>query len=87
MNRLLAIVQTRTSVSSLLDISAICLGLLLIGGSRVLADAFKSPGDNSLVTRFLGLGNTYNSRLYRWAAAVLTGLLFIAAGMGDLFSK
>ncbi|HEV7492865.1 hypothetical protein [Baekduia sp.] len=52
-----------------------------------MADAFKSPGDNSLVTRFLGLGNTYNSRLYRWAAAVLTGLLFIAAGMGDLFSK
>ncbi len=53
----------------------------------MFADAFKASGDNSPVTRFSGLGDSYNSRLYRRAAAALTGLLFIAAGIADLFSK
>jgi hypothetical protein len=74
-------------MSLLLDIGVICLGLLLIGGSGVLADAFTPLGGNSLMTRLSGLGDGYNSRLYRWAAAVLTGLLFVAAGVADLFSK
>jgi hypothetical protein len=67
------------------DIGAIVLGLLLIACSRVIADGFSVPGDRSAVTRFSGLGDSYRSRLYRWATAVLTGLVFVAVGVADLF--
>lgn len=73
--------------ASFLDIGAIVVGVLLVAGSRVFAEAFRVPGDTTLATKFMGLGDTFSSRLYRWAIAVLAGLMFIGAGVADLFGS
>jgi hypothetical protein len=72
---------------SLVDIGAIVAGVLLVAGSRVFADAFRIPDDTSLATKFMGLGDNYSSRLYRWTIAVLVGLMFIGAGLADLLGS
>jgi hypothetical protein len=71
-------------MSPAVDIALIAVGLILIGGSRTFADAFKIRGDTSAITKFSGLGDNYNSRLYRWATAVGTGVVFIAVGTAGL---
>jgi hypothetical protein len=68
------------------DGGLIVVGLLLIAGSRVFADAFRVSGDTSLFTKFAGLGDNDASRLYRWATAVVVGLVLIIAGVADLLS-
>jgi hypothetical protein len=74
-------------MSPLLDIGAIVIGLLLIGLSRVIADAFRFPGNTSSFIKFAGMGDNYSSRLYRWATAVGVGLLFVVAGAADLLGR
>lgn len=69
-----------------IDIALIVIGLLLIGGSRVFAESFRIPGDTSAVTKFSGLGDNYNSRLYRWVTAVATGAVLIIVGIAGLVS-
>jgi hypothetical protein len=73
-------------MSPLIDAGFIVLGLLLIGASRTIADGFKINGDVSTITRLAGLGDTYNSRLYRWATASVAGLVFVVVGIADVFS-
>ena len=67
-----------------IDVGFIVLGALLVAGSRAIADGFKIPGNTSAVTRFAGLGDNYPSRLYRWVVAVVTGIAFVAVGVGGL---
>jgi hypothetical protein len=73
-----------TAVPTIACVGLMILGLLLILGSRAIADAFNASGDTSTPTKFLGLGDNYQSRLYRWATTVLTGLVFLVAGVAGL---
>jgi hypothetical protein len=73
-------------VSPVIDIASIVIGLVLIAGSRMLADYFRIPGNTSAFIKFAGLGDNYNSRLYRWATAVATGVVFVVVGIADLTS-
>jgi len=68
----------------MLGIGFIVLGMLLIAGSRLIADGFAVPGDPSRATKLLGLGDDPGSRLLRWTTAVLTGVVFVAAGVAVL---
>jgi hypothetical protein len=67
------------------SIGFVALGVLLIGCSRVIADSFKVPGNTHPATRFMGLGDNYASRLYRWTTAVLVGLVLAVVGIAELF--
>jgi hypothetical protein len=73
-------------MSSAIDITLIVIGSLLIAGSRMFADYFRVPGNSSAFIKFAGLGDNYNSRLYRWVTAVATGGAFIVVGIADLMS-
>jgi hypothetical protein len=68
------------------DIVLIVVGVVLIGGSRLIADNFRIPGNTSTFIKFAGLADDYVSRLYRWCTAVLTGAVFVAVGVADLVS-
>lgn len=75
---------------TLVHIVLIIVGLVLIAGSRTFADAFGVPpgpaGRDSGVTKLLGMGSGYKSRLYRWASAMLTGLVLAGVGIFGLLS-
>jgi hypothetical protein len=71
-------------MSGSIEVGFIVLGVLLIAGSRVIADGFKVPSDSSAVTKFAGLGDNYPSRLYRWIVAVVSGIAFVAVGVAGL---
>jgi hypothetical protein len=73
-------------MSPAIDIALIVMGVVLIAGSRIFAAYFRIPGNTSAFIKFAGLGDNYNSRLYRWATAVATGAVFIAFGIADLMS-
>ena len=71
------------------EIVLIVVGLALVAVSRWLADNFKIPGEHKgaagTMIRMAGLYDNYPSSLYRWISAVLTGTIFVAVGVIDLF--
>ena len=73
-------------MSLAIDIVLIVIGLVLIGASRMIADCFRIPGNTSAFVKFAGLGDNYNSRLYRWVTAVVTGAAFVVVAVADLVS-
>jgi hypothetical protein len=69
------------------DIVLIVVGVVLIGVSRLIADHFKFPGQTSTWAKTAGMADNYASALTRWIASVLTGLVFVVAGVIDLASQ
>lgn len=64
----------------------VVLGALFIAASRFVADRFfvPKPADKrqSSFLVFLGLGDSYPARLYRWFSMMTVGLALIGVGIG-----
>lgn len=70
---------------TLIAVTLIAVGLMLVTFSRVVADTLfvpkKPDGRQSPLTVFLGFGDSYLARLYRWFTMVIVGLVFIGVGI------